>query len=303
MRKNWRQISVDEDRQITTLENYDQFQELLSSVCIPEPIKDFFPRPDQSTPITSYGVICVHESRSQVTPDADAIASGHELVMDTLEYYCCQRRTTIEFGEIVKCGPRQKNLFEYLSCLTSRERELLTSVPHERLWKDILLQETPLFTESYKSTSSIFECYEGVLEKLIDLTESNIDQPPWEFPKGRKGHNERTLLQAALREMSEEGKVNFQEVILLWDDVVNDVYRGTDGQLYETVYFVIKAEQRYEPPITHLDTNVIGEYCLSIDMADYTWIKLPKVGKLEKGSTPLCDRLERMLFKLHRKLI
>lgn len=299
MHKKWKQISVDEERKITSLENYEQFQELLASVCIPEPIKDLFPRPQQDAPIVSYGIICVFDPDSKTTDDPHASSPPS----DVLEYYCCQRRTTIEFGEIVKCGPRQKNLFEYLSCLTPKERELLCSTPHERLWHDILLDEAPLFRESFKSVSTIFECYDGILEKLIDLTESNTEEPPWEFPKGRQKPGERTLLQAALREMFEEGKIKFDQVILLWDDLIKDIHRGTDGCLYETIYFVVKAEKRYEPPTTHLDTNVIGEYCLSIDMADYTWIKLPKVDKPQKGSTPLCERLEKLLFKLHGKLV
>ena len=333
MRKNWKQISIDDERQVSSFHNYKQFEELLQTVCIPDPGRDLFPRPDQTTPITSYGIIAVYDSSGSGTlpgpnlpheggsgfqpkssgplkrtsdgprspPKGSPISSPRE---GHLEYYCTQRRTTLEFGEIVKCAPRQKNLFEYLSCMTPKERGLLCNKPHERLWNDLLLDEASLFRETFKTINSTFECYDGILEQLIDLTESNTEEPPWEFPKGRPKAKERTHLQAALREMEEEGKIRFESggVILLWDDVVRDVYRGTDGQLYETVYFVVKAESRYEPPLTHLDTNCISEHCLSLDMVDYTWIKLAKTGKPKKGSTPLCDRLEKMLFKLHRKL-
>lgn len=187
--------------------------------------------------------------------------------------------------------------------MTPKERELLSVVPHEKLWKDLLLDEAPLFEEQLKKINAIYECYSDAMDKLIELTESNTDEPPWEFPKGRQRRHERTQLQTALRELEEEGKIKFTEVVLLWDDVVKDVYRGTDGQLYETIYFIVRAERKYEPELTHLDTNCISEHCISLDMIDYTWIKLPKSGKPKRGSTPLCDRLEKLLFKVHKGLV
>ncbi len=282
MNKNWRQISIDDERKVPSFENYEQFQDLLKTVSPMSPSKDLFPRPDQKAPITSYGIIPVYDTG------------------DSFEYYCTQRRCTIEFGELVKCGPRQKNLFEYMSCMTTKERELLSTQPHDKLWNDLLLEQTTLFQKVFKITNSTYESYDHIMLDLINLTTSNTNEPQWEFTKGRSTLGERTHLQTALRELFEEGKLRFEQIILMWPDVVHDIYRGTDGQLYETVYFIVKSEIRYEPDLIYLDTNCIGEWCLSLDMSNYGWIPLPKQGNQHRGQTPLGERLEKLLFSVHK---
>jgi len=247
--KKWRQISIDEDRKPTSFENYPRFQELLNTVQLPAQNREIFPRPRQETPITSYGIICVYDSG------------------DSYEYFCTQRRTTIEFGELVKCGPRKEFLFEYFSCMTPEERVLLQTIPHEKLWNDILVEEASLFEKTRESVSRIFAAYENVLPDLISLTETNAEEPPWEFPKGRSKQGDRTQLQTALREFAEEGGIKLSDVILMWDETVKDLCRGTDGQLYETIYFIIRATERYQPP-PHIcgSDNVFGNVAVSIDM-------------------------------------
>jgi 8-oxo-dGTP pyrophosphatase MutT (NUDIX family) len=291
MKSKWRQISIDEERKATFLDNYDQFQKLLKTVPLDNSQKDFFPRTETNTPSTSYGVILVYDKREEDPSQKE------------IEYFCVQRRMTIEFAEIVKCGPRQKNLFEYFSCMTPHERHLLQTVPHKNLWKDVLLDEHNMFNETAKKIEAIYECYGNTFYDLIDLTRTNNDEPPWEFPKGRPYHTDRSQLHTACRECEEEATIKLKDIILLYNETISDIYRGTDGQLYETVYFVIKAQEHYEPPPSYSDLNCVGDTILSKDMSNYAWVALPTSGPVKKGLTPLGDRLEKLLYRLHKKLI
>ena len=235
--------------------------------------------------IKSYGVILVNISS------------------DKISYFACQRRTTIEFAEMIKCGPIQSRLFEYLSNMTENERNLILNCDYETIWKDLLLGDAKLLTKSFDYVSSIYKKYSNCFPKLIDYTTSVQDQPPWEIPKGRFKKGDRTLLASAIRELREEAQIDLKEVELLSENI-NDVFRGTDDQLYQTTYFIIKADFQYEPKENIYEPdNVISTHRISDDMRSFTWIELEKNIMQKRGATVFCDRLELMLYRLHAKLV
>ena len=217
----WRKVSVDDERKIPYTGGYREFQKVLRSIPKPDFGSDMFPRPPTNETVNSYGVITVF--------DAD----------DSYEYYCTQMRTTHEFSEYVKCGPRNDNLYEYLCAMTRYERQLLLEEEFDKLWDDLLLAEKDLFPETKKRVKLIHDYYAPHLPKLMELTESHTIEPSWVFPKGRQKRADRTLLSAALREMKEEGKVGFGEIILMYENPVTVVHRGTDDRTYSTTYYVI----------------------------------------------------------------
>ena len=78
-----------------------------------------------------------------------------------------------------------------------------------------------------------------------------------------------------MRELEEEATIKLSRIVLCLDEVITDIYRGTDCQLYQTDYFVIKVDEMMEPVLEHLDTNCIGEWRISHDMANYAWVSIP----------------------------
>ena len=280
----WRKISVDQERKSISTENYEDFQNCLSQIDEKNQ-HTLFQKVQTETPIKSYGVILV------------------DIALDKISYFACQRRTTIEFAEMIKCGPVQSRFFEYLSNMTEYERNLILECDYERIWKDLLLGDAKLLTKTFDYTSSIYEKYFDCFPNLINYTTSVQDQPPWELPKGRFKKGDRTLLASAIRELKEEAQIDLEEVELLSENI-NDIFRGTDGQLYQTTYFIIKADFQYEPKEDIYDPdNVISTHRISDDMRSFTWIELEKHIMQKRGATVLCDRLETMLYRLHSKLI
>lgn len=281
-------VSLDDDRKPSSMENHDKFEQMLSQIDDIDDKKEQFPRPNGAkTPIISYGVVLFHEEG------------------DSISYYACQRRTTIEFSEIIRCGPRKNRLFHYLSNMTEHERDLLKNVQHSDIWDDLLFITKDMFPETKSRVSYIFNVYGDTLSKLIDLTESITAEPPFEFTKGRHNPlNDKSYLSTAIRELREEGLIDLGNAIELIEDITCvDIYRGTDGNLYETHYFVVKSPERFEPDHTYFDVdNKIEEFCISEDMHDYEWITLSKKQDPKLKSTPLTERLERLLFAVHKKL-
>lgn len=250
--------------------------------------KELFPRPPKTTdPVQSYGVILfIQNARS-------------------ISYFTCKRRTTVEFSEIVKCGPRKEKLYQYLSNMTNYERRLLCTQSHDKLWDDLLLTEMSLFNSTKKKVRTIHEAYKPYFDELMNLTSSITLTPPFEFPKGRSNHfQDKTLLATALRELKEEANIDLGSSVDLVDDLsVTETYKGTDGIKYQTTYYVIRSPEFFKPNPAFYDTdNCIGSFAISIDMVDSEWIKLPLYETPIKGSTPLSERLEGLLFKVHAKL-
>lgn len=283
----WRKVSVEDERKIPHDRRYVEFQATLRNIPKLDFGPDMFPRPITGETVQSYGIITVFDAGN------------------AFEYYATQMRTTFEFAEYVKCGPRNENLYEYLCSMTTEERELLLKGDMNKIWDDLLLEEEIFFHETKKRVMLVHEHYAPYLPQLLQLTESYTGELPWVFPKGRQKKRDRTLLAAAIREMKEEGKIEFGELVLMYDKPVTVVHRGTDNCVYSTTYYVIKAEKRYEPPQIHLENNLLGEYCLSIDMKDYSWVSIPKTEPPQgfKIDLNMSSKLAYALLKVHRELI
>jgi hypothetical protein len=289
MPKFWQYIKIDTERIPLTKLNYKSFQKLLAQIdCKPK--KEQFPRVlAKDIPTPSYGVITVYDDG------------------ENFHYFSTQRRVTIEFGEVLRCGPRKEHLFEYLSVMTMKERALLQMIAENpdsfhQLWQDFMLTESTLFTKTERKTRKIFDAYAPYLSKLLEYTTSYVLDAPWGFPKGREKVGDKTGLQSALRELKEEGKLVFNKVDLMWSEPVQDIERGTDGCLYHTTYYVVKAEHLIYPKITHNEQNLINDKYVSLEMQDFQWIKCSKNEHIKHGSTPLPQRLELILTRLHDNL-
>jgi 8-oxo-dGTP pyrophosphatase MutT (NUDIX family) len=288
-------IPVDPDRRINIPpDKYSKFQNLLSTVKESPSDIEHFPRAvDKNTPIPSFGLIPTFATEQYVS------------------YYMCQRRTTIEFGEMLRCGPRKEFLFEYLSAMTEHERQLLCDISDDptkfhQIWRDYLLDEYKLFAHVEKKTRRVFDDYAGILRQLVEIASPNYNSinkdSPWGFPKGREKTTDATRLKAALRETEEETKLRFDEIRLIQDDPINILTRGTDGCLYSTTYFVIRSPVEYQTPLIQSPNNILHSQYLSHEMQNYQWLRFDRTRSIKPGSTPLPKKLEQILIQIHDSL-
>ena len=288
----WRYLTVDKERKIDRKDNkYTLFQSVLNDIYEPN-LAEKFPRPlNKTIPIPSFGIIAIYD-------DSDT---------NSLSYFATQRRTTVEFSEFIRCGPRKEFLYEYLCNMSQKERQLTLDIASDpnlfhKVWQDFVMDETPLYIKSEQKTRQIFDAYVSKLPELLELTTSDVEDPPWGFPKGREKVGDHTRLQSALREMEEEGKLFFDNVKLAHPDPITEVSKGTDGCLYSTTYYIVKCDKMYMPEITYLDDNTLDNKCLSLEMRNYMWLTFDKSQKIATNSTVLPNKLESLLIRLHDKL-
>jgi len=298
---NWKYIGVDDHRKVSiNTANYDKFQLLLDNV-EDIPIKsDQFSRPQlKNIPVPSFGIIAV-----SVDDEYNKSTNTNTTI---LSYYVSQRRSTVEFAETLRCGPRKENLFEYFSSLTKHEKELLKNISDnldvfDKTWNDFLLDDAQFFIKTQSKIKKIFGRYVPYLSMLLDLTENHTKEPSWGFPKGRAKTTDQTRLQSALREFTEESRIEVKNIELLWPEPIIDTYRGTDGCLYSTTYYVIKLPNKISVPLIESPGNLIHDRYLSHEMVNYRWIPFEKGKIIEKGTTTLPKRLEKILINLHNNL-
>jgi hypothetical protein len=279
----------DDPRFSVDMKGYASFSAILDTIKDDGEATELFARPAKDNdPVHSYGVILFYRDKTSI------------------RYFACQRRTTIEFAEIIKCGYRKDRLYYYFSNMTEKERILLTTQSFEKLWNDLLLFEAGLFNETKMKVAAKHDTYKPYLPDLMKCTVSNAKKPPFEFPKGRANVlQDKTFLASALRELKEEGGISLGPTVNMRDDIsVVDVHKGTDGIKYQTTYFLIESSELFEPEKTYLNTgNLITPSCISKDMFRGVWIEVPVNTPPVKFSTPLPERLEALLFRIHMKLL
>lgn len=285
-----RKVSVDPERKTSkNTAAYKKFQQLLAGVSDVTLVEQFPRAPQKKVPIPSYGIIAVHGTENE------------------LSYYITQRRTTIEFGEVIRCGPRKEYLYEYLSHMTPHERRLLIEISRDvdkfdKVWNDYMLNEANLFNKTQAKTKLRFLAFGATLESLIKLTHTTVANAPWEFPKGRESPSDSTRLQTAVREMEEEGRLQFDKIVLMHPEPITIVTRGTDDCLYSTTYYVLKCKNMVNPRLMMFEDNLVNDYSLSLEMKDRQWITFGKDQEIRKGSTPLSSKIETTLRNLHNQL-
>lgn len=288
-----KQIIVEDDRSVSIpTKVHERFNDILDNIEDVPHKRESFPRSqNKSLPIPSFGIIYVFVDN----------------VVGKIWYFICQRRSTIEFAEVLRCGPRKDHLFEYFSVMTQSERELILEIADNpekfhKVWDDFLLDEINFFTKIERKTRKIFDIYSPYLRALIELTTSNTIDAPWGFPKGRQRTTDATRLETALREFHEETKIKIDNVQLLIEDSINYTIRGTDGCIYTTNFFVVNASEMTKPPLIETLNNCIHKNYLSNEMKDYKWIGFDIGSPIKPKSTPLSKYLEKILINIHNTL-
>ena len=194
--------------------------------------------------ITSYGVICCRPA-----------AQGTEFLM-------IQRKDSICYVDFVR---GKYNIFDaryiqrLLAGMTTEERLRLATRPFEALWTQLWMsskrynQEYHVCREKFGMLRRGFQVSDEHGARLITLasmmaaTAPGVQEPEWDFPKGRRSANE-SHAQCALREFQEETGIPHDAVALTGNNVVFKKL-GCNDVLYKTVLFLASfSGAASEPP-------------------------------------------------------
>lgn len=168
------------------------------------------------TPITSNGVIHVHEGK----------------------YLMIKRRKTLGYVDFMR-GRYAKNpayLMNLIDEMTVQERKDLlehdfTTLSHD-MWH--AFHEEPAARDKFNDMKR-----DGQLKALIDKCTTTWEEQEWGFPKGRRNSNESEVA-CALREYEEETGYDRHGVVLLQNVLpFEEIFIGSNYKAYKHKYYVV----------------------------------------------------------------
>ena len=191
------------------------------------------------------------------------------------KYLIYQRRDNYEYIDILRGNWNTEERFrELVRALSPEERERLLSYTFKELWDDLwIIHGSKIHTDGYERAKKKYELIRSQLHTILSNATPGSTEPPWGFPKGKKltdGSGEKDT-ECALREFSEETRMDIKDVVL-WDTLsFDEVYKGNNDKLYSTHYYL--AEAPYQMDITHMETpGCIRNKTLSEESADALWV-------------------------------
>lgn len=210
-------------------------------------------------PITSYGFICINLCNDNKKIPLELQSQKHycenkEIIhFDNLnvKYLMVQRKNSFSYVEFVrgKYDLKNKNYISKLfSNMTEDERNKFINYEFNFIWNE-MWNKNDLYSKEYKESLKKFntikngyvlinkdESIQINLNYFLKNTKSEIDEPEFGFPKGRRNYNESDL-DCAKREFSEETGYKYSDMILLSKKPFEEIFTGMNGKRYKYVYY------------------------------------------------------------------
>lgn len=193
-------------------------------------------------PLISFGIICFRIKDSVV------------------QYLMVQRKDSLSYVEFIRGKydvNNKKYIMSLVSNMTVEEREKLLHVNFDTLWKTLWqTDDCKGFYKEYSEAKHKFELlqkgfflksdngiYHYDIFYIMNNTRSNIAEPEWGFPKGRRNINESDLL-CALREFYEETGLNNKYIdVLSTVKPFEEIFSGSNNIRYKHIYYVAECKK------------------------------------------------------------
>lgn len=215
-------------------------------------------------PITSYGIILY------------TITNGEP------KFLIAQRRNTIPYVDFIR-GCFITNHRHYFELMTERERQQLLTYPFDVIWNDLWVNKSSrIYDYETRRARPAFERNKEDMYRLIHETKSIVSEPPWGFPKGKKRTREPPR-DAALREFEEETHISRELVRLNRGRPLVEVFQGSNGKFYKTVYYIADCDHELEFKYIKLDGGLRSQ-TISEEMCDLRWATLAEAKEKLNGA-------------------
>jgi 8-oxo-dGTP pyrophosphatase MutT (NUDIX family) len=228
----------------------------------------------RKVPITSYGIILY------------TMRDNEPL------FLIAQRRDTIAYIDFLRgnYSPRTP-LNDFFRAMTYDERHRLLTYDFDRLWQDLVVNhDSHLYRQEYPKAKRAFQIISSQLCTLITNTASQVFEPQWGFPKGKRKFKE-TSLECALREFAEETKLDPLDVVIKQTAPIIEFYQGSNCKLYKTVYYIGEAHHILPYQLTEYP-NTIREHSISEEVSNLHWCRLLEAKeKLTEGRQSLLNNV------------
>lgn len=236
--------------------------------------------------ITSYGVILFTTNK-----------------FGELQYQLCQRRDTISYAEFLKDRIPENLIRMHISLMSQNERDRCIEYFNKNdpcsLWRDLWINHNTRFFKNEMS-----KCCSSFISKMNtyfnDFLKEGRLENPWGFAKGRKNCYE-SEIDCALREFEEETTIPRKDIQIINYNPYEELYIGTDGKTYKTVYFL--GYIPYIPEIKKKTTAEIRKSYISEEVSNIEWLNFKDcMSKLDFTKQSLLRKVHKYLIFNKRKV-
>jgi 8-oxo-dGTP pyrophosphatase MutT (NUDIX family) len=200
---------------------------------------------DCKKPIQSFGVLAwTLVGDDELRPDANVVFSIEEMktLFKTGKYMLrvclIQRKHTISFEAFVRGKYNNgSELLIHRDRMTREERESIKTICWEGLYDQVMADKDVRYMQRERRRAKTM--YESVnLQEFLDGATETLDEPSWEFPKGRRFSHE-TDIQCAAREFEEETNIKMTDVIIPCpEEWCDEEFCGTNQRIYKNKYYI-----------------------------------------------------------------
>lgn len=207
-------------------------------------------------PITSYGILLYYIDEN-----------------NDIWYLLAQRRDTIEYADYLRGRYSYLNLETYFSLMTLEERERLLNYSFSDLWDDLWVNHNNKFYKDiYPRALTKYNSQYQQMINMLNKTNSVVIEPGWGFPKGKKNYKELEV-QCAIREFKEETCMHIDYLNLINLSPCIEIFKGTNGKLYSTVYYIARADHKLEITKKMIKDGIRSE-TVSDEISNLSWCKI-----------------------------
>lgn len=209
-------------------------------------------------PIMSYGIICINYCNNINKLLKNKNKNNNENKLD-IKYLMMKRRHTIGFSDFVRGKYSLLNskniqyLKKLIDIMTISEKELITKLTFEELWKELWVLEITIKNrmKEYNKSETLFNkltngfTYKGIklnLQQLVNESTTNWIETEWGFPKGRRNFNENNIT-CARREFTEETGIQNGDYELIELDPISETLIGTNYNRYKFIYYIAQTNK------------------------------------------------------------
>lgn len=178
-----------------------------------------------------------------------------------LKYLLIRRKDSLGYVDFLrgKYPLHNKSYIENIFYeMTTSEKEQILKCDFDHLWKNLWGENVGIQYRGEERTSreKMSHLRAGItctdetysLEKIINSTENNWEDPEWGFPKGRRNYQEKDLT-CALREFEEETGCNSSSLSIIQNVLpFEEIFTGSNYKSYKHCYYL--AEMRDVPETT-----------------------------------------------------
>ena len=216
------------------------------------------------TPIVSYGIILYY---------IDAVTNK-------IYFLLYQRRDTYEYMDFLRgMWTTENHVINLFRMICNEERQRLLEYTFRELWDDLWIHhDCKIYKENYLKAKRKYDFIKNKIPELIENIKPVVDTPPWGFPKGKKnGHNEDPL-NCALREFSEETRMDTEDMTIITNTFFTENFKGSNNKNYITHYYIAETSNNGLPDY-HSTGGCIRKKTLSDEANDIRWVFLDHLHK------------------------